>query len=138
MGSGEGEEGLLQPCTCGDLFRFGKLIKLFIIPLIFFSSSVGDLCLSTPIPSFIFTRMRMLQRVLFSLFALAHFCSAAVYAPLPSKDYNEEVLVLTLQGLANRNGADLLLDTSSLFWQYSGADAYWKSYFEVRIRHDSE
>jgi len=55
--------------------------------------------------------------------------SKAHWFPIYRYEDSHRVLVLALQGLANRTGPRLLVDAR--FWNYPPADAFWKGYYEA-------
>jgi len=52
----------------------------------------------------------------------------AVWFDLHRLEWMEKVTLLCLQGLVNRRGPRLMFETR--FWNWSGADAYWRRYYE--------
>jgi hypothetical protein len=44
-------------------------------------------------------------------------------------DYDHQVAALALEGIVNRNGPHLALDSTDIFWEWPPSDAHWREYY---------
>ncbi|MGB9877245.1 MAG: GxGYxYP domain-containing protein [bacterium] len=53
----------------------------------------------------------------------------AYFFPLRNLDYDHQLLIFSLQGIVNKKGPRLFLDTKELFWQWRPSDENWMNYY---------
>lgn len=51
---------------------------------------------------------------------------------LRNLDYNHQLLVFSLQGIVNKKGPRLFLNTEELFWQWRPSDLKWMEYYSTK------
>ncbi|MBC7327856.1 hypothetical protein H5T87_07045 [bacterium] len=81
----------------------------------------------------------MKTKILALLFLLVSLYNASAQQNYPAYrfelkglDYDHQLLVFSLQGIVNKKGPRLFLDTKELFWQWRPSDEKWMEYYSTR------
>ena len=79
----------------------------------------------------------VLRRTIIALACLAIFSSPQANASVETvhwldmkgMDYDHQIVALALEGIVNRTGPRLTLDSRDIFWEWPPSDAHWREYY---------